>query len=399
MDEQPAGGAPLDGVLVVSFEQAVSAPYCSRLLADLGARVIKVEIPGDGDFTRRYDDVVLGQSAHFTWLNRNKDSLALDLKAEAARVVVDRLIARADVVIQNLAPGAAARLGIDAASVHAANERAVAADISGYGEGGPLAHRRAYDLLVQAEAGSCAITGEPGRPAKPGIPIADTGTGLHAAVAILAALHERDRTGRGAALSISMFDVMADLVGWAINYTRYSGVDRPPNGMSSPMVAPYGAYPTRDGATVVLGTTNDAEWQRLATGILGRADLAADPHLATNDQRCSARARLDGIIAGWTAERDLADILLLADEAGIGCATLNSITAVLDHPQLAERGRWVEFGSPAGAVVGLAAVPTSSQWQLPLSGVPAVGEDTERVLDELDLDPSLRTDLLRARGA
>jgi crotonobetainyl-CoA:carnitine CoA-transferase CaiB-like acyl-CoA transferase len=373
--------APLEGVLVVAFEQAVSAPYCTRLLADLGARVIKVEVPGTGDFTRDYDDAVHGLAAHFTWLNRNKESLALDVKGEPA--TVDALIGAADVVIQNFAPGAAARLGIDAASVLAANPRAVAVDVSGYGSGGPLAERRAYDLLVQAEAGSCAITGEPGRPAKPGIPIADTGAGMHAAIAILAALHDRNRTGRGAAIGIGMFDVVADLVGWALAYTMHTGVERPPNGMSSPMVAPYGAYPTRDGATVVLGTTNDAEWQRLARELLGRDDLADDPAFATNDQRCAARARLDGVIAGWTAERDLADVLDAADAARIGCATLRSIAEVAEHPQLRDRDRWVAVDSPVGPVSTLAAVPVSPQWSLPLAAIPAVGEHTEAILRQL----------------
>lgn len=382
--------APLDGVVVVAFEQAVSAPYCTRLLGDLGARVIKVEVPGDGDFTRSYDDAVKGLAAHFVWLNRNKESLALDLKSAQARDVLAALVARADVVIQNFAPGAAARLGVDAASVVAANPRAVAVDLSGYGAGGPLAGRRAYDLLVQAEAGSCAITGEPGRPAKPGIPIADAGTGLQAAVAILAALHQRSTTGRGSAIEIGMFDVVADLVGWAAAYTRYTGVERPPNGMSSPMVSPYGAYPTRDGATVVLGTTNDGEWQRLALELLERPDLAADPGLATNDQRCERRARIDAVIAGWTVEHDLADLLARADAAKIGCATLNSITDLIDHPQLAARDRWVEVDSPAGPVTGLAAVPTSPTWELPLAAVPAVGQHTAAILAELGLgaDPA-----------
>ncbi len=379
------GGAPLAGLVVVAFEQAVSAPYGTRLLADLGARVIKVEVPGDGDFTRSYDDAVRGLAAHFTWLNRNKESLALDMKSAEAPEVVARLIGLADVVVQNFAPGAAARLGIDAASVVATNPRAVAVDISGYGTGGPLAHRRAYDLLVQAEAGSCAITGEPGRPAKPGIPIADTGTGLHVAIAVLAALHDRHRTGRGAAIEIGMFDVVADLVGWAVNYTAHTGTEREPNGMSSPMVSPYGAYPTRDGATVVLGTTNDAEWQRLARELLERPDLADDPAYATNEQRCATRPRLDAVIAGWTADRDLADVLRRADAARIGCATLNGIAEVLAHPQLSERRRWVDVGSPVGAVPSLAAVPSCPAWQLPYGPIPAVGEHTAAIIDELGL--------------
>jgi len=379
-----ATSAPLDGVLVVAFEQAVSAPYATRLLADLGARVLKIEVPGSGDFTRDYDDAVRGLAAHFTWLNRNKESVALDLKRSGP--VIEALLARADVVIQNFAPGAAARLGVDARSVLAANPRAIAVDLAGYGGGGPLAARRAYDLLVQAEAGSCAITGTPGNPAKPGIPIADTGAGMHAAIAVLAALHRRERTGEGSAIEVGMFDVVVDLVGWALNYTMHTGVERPPNGMSSPTVAPYGAYPTRDGRTVVLGTTNDGEWQRLATELLERPDLATDPALASNDQRCAGRDRLDGVIAGWTAELDLADVLARADAAGIGCATLNDIATVATHPQLVERGRWVDVDSPVGKVPSLAATATSPQWVLPMNPIPDVGEHTAAVLAELGLD-------------
>ncbi len=384
--------APLAGITVVAFEQAVSVPYCTRLLADLGARAIKVEIPGDGDFTRAYDDVVHGSSAHFAWLNRNKESFALDAKAPGSRPVLHALLEQADVVVQNLAPGAARRLGLDAESVVASHPRTVAVDVSGYGSGGPLAGRRAYDLLVQAEAGSCAITGEPGRPAKPGIPIADTGTGMHAAIAVLAALHDRNATGRGTAIEIGMFDVVADLLGWALNFTRYTGLDRPPNGMSSPMVAPYGAYPTRDGHTVVLGTTNDAEWQRLALQLIERPDLADDPSLATNDQRCDARARLDAVIGVWTVEHDLADVLDRADAAKIGCATLNSISDVLAHDQLEARGRWVEVESPGGPFAALAATPTSNDWDLPLAPVPSVGQHTDVILAELGLGPEKEMD-------
>ena len=375
--------APLDGLVVLAFEQAVSAPYCTRLLGDLGARVIKVEVPGTGDFTRDYDDAVRGLAAHFTWLNRNKESLALDVKAPGSAGVISDLVGIADVVIQNFAPGAAARLRVDARSVLAANPRAIAVDVSGYGADGPLAGRRAYDLLVQAEAGSCAITGMPGELAKPGIPIADTGAGMHAAIAILAALHERTRTGAGAAIGIGMFDVVADLVGWALNYTLHTGIERAPNGMSSPMVSPYGAYPTQDGATVVLGTTNDAEWQRLSLEMLCREDLAADPALATNEQRCTARARIDAVIAGWTVERALDEVLARAEAARIGCATLNGIAAVVAHPQLRDRGRWIDVDSQVGPVPSLAAVPVSAQWSLPLGAIPAVGEHTAAILDEL----------------
>ncbi|SEO49130.1 CaiB/BaiF CoA transferase family protein [Trujillonella endophytica] len=376
---------PLAGLTVVSFEQAVAAPYCTRLLGDLGARVVKVERPGAGDFTRAYDDVADGLATHFVWLNRNKESLALDVKAPAARAALDRLLDTADVVVQNLAPGAAKRLGLDAAGLVAARPRLVAVDMSGYGTGGPMDHRRAYDLLVQAEAGACATTGEPGRPAKPGPPVADVGSGLQAAVAILAALVGRGVHGRGAAIEVSMFDTVTDFLGFALLHARYSGRERPPIGMSSPVVSPYGAYSTRDGRIAVLGTTNDAEWQRLARQVVDRPDLADDPALATNGQRCEQRGRIDAAIGEWARGRDLADVLARADAAGIGNAVYNEVLDVVEHPQLTGRGRWQEVGSPVGPVASLLPPWTSDAWTTPLAPVPAVGEHTRAILTELGL--------------
>jgi itaconate CoA-transferase len=391
--------APLAGITVVSFEQAVSAPYCTRVLADLGARVIKVERPDGGDFARTYDDVVAGMGSHFVWLNRNKESLALDVKAPVARAALDRLLDRADVVVQNLAPGAARRLGLDAAALVAARPRLIALDLSGYGTGGPLDHRRAYDLLVQAEAGGCATTGEPGRPAKPGPPVADVGSGLNSAVAILGALVRRGTTGRGAAIEVSMFDTVTDFLGFALLHARYSGQERPPIGMSSPVVAPYGAYRTRDGRVAMLGTTNDAEWQRLALQIIERPDLAGDPTLSTNAQRCEQRERLDAAIGEWARTVDLAEVLRRADAAGIGNAVYNEVLDVVEHPQLTERGRWSEVDSPVGPVATLLPPWTSDAWTTPLRPVPAVGEHTREILTELGL-PAVDVDVLtRGLGA
>jgi crotonobetainyl-CoA:carnitine CoA-transferase CaiB-like acyl-CoA transferase len=380
-----AQSAPLAGITVVSFEQAVAAPYCTRLLGDLGARVIKVERPGSGDFTRAYDDVADGLATHFVWLNRNKESLALDAKEPVARAALDRLLDRADVVVQNLAPGAARRLGLDAAGLVAARPRLVAVDMSGYGTGGPLDHRRAYDLLVQAEAGACATTGEPGHPAKPGPPVADVGSGLQAAVTVLAALVGRGTTGRGAAIEVSMFDTVTDFLGFALLHARYSGRERPPIGMSSPVVAPYGAYRTRDDRVAVLGTTNDAEWQRLAVQVVERPDLAADPALATNAQRCEQRIRIDAAIGDWARTVDLTDVLARADAAAIGNAVYNEVLDVVEHPQLTARGRWREVGSPVGPVASLLPPWTSDAWATPLEPVPGVGEHTRAILTELGL--------------
>lgn len=387
---------PLDGLVVATFEQAIAAPLCTRHLADLGARVIKVENPNGGDFTRSYDGAVKGLASTFVWLNRNKESLTLDVKRPAARLVLDRLIQRADVVVQNLAPGAAQRLGVDAETLTAQHPRIVAVDMSGYGRGGPLAHKRAYDLLVQAEAGSCAVTGWPGQYAKPGIPVADVGTGMYAFSSILAALFDRERTGRGAMISVSMFDTIAEWMNFAVNYTMHTGVVREPNGLSSPTVAPYGAYPTGDGQTVVFGTTNDQEWQRLATQLLERSDLAADDRYATNADRCARRDELDPIIADWTSQHPLDELRARADAAGIGNARLNTVPDVIAHPQLSERDRWREIDSEVGPVPALLPPFASPQWDPRMDGVPALGQHTEAVLADLGFTPAeitqLRTD-------
>ncbi|MFE4667545.1 CaiB/BaiF CoA transferase family protein [Streptomyces sp. NPDC056716] len=387
---------PLAGILVVALEQAVAAPLCTRHLGDLGARVVKVERPDGGDFARDYDDVVHGQSAHFTWANRNKESVVLDLKRPAGRAALDRLLARADVVVQNLAPGAADRLGLGSAALRTGRPDLITVDISGYGKGGPYADARAYDLLVQSEAGSCAITGTPGSPAKPGIPLADIGAGMYAFASVLAALYTRQRTGEGAAISVGLFDAVAEWMGFALNQARYAGVDIEPNGVGSPMVAPYGAYPTRDGRTLVLGTTNDAEWRRLATGVLGRADLAADPRYATNSRRVARRSELDELLAAWAGGHDLAECRAVAERAGLGHARLNSPGEVLDHPQLTARNRWREVGSPGGPVTVLLPPPETDSWEWRLDPVPALGEHTATVLGELGYGPEEIADLTAA---
>ena len=389
--------SPLTGITVIAFEQAVAVPYCTRLLADLGARVVKIERPGTGDFTRAYDQDANGLATHFVWLNRNKESLTLDVKRTEAREVLDRLLDRADVVVQNLAPGAAERLGVDAAALVRDRPSIVAVDLSGYGTGGPLDHRRAYDLLVQAEAGSCAVTGEEGRPAKPGAPVADVGSGLQAAVGILAALVARASTGRGAAIEISMFDTVTDFLGFALVHARYTRTERPPIGMSSPVVAPYGAYPTKDGRLAVLGTTNDGEWQRLAGRLLERTDLAEDPTLATNAQRCVQRPRVDAAVGEWTQTLVLEEVLRRADAAGIGNAVYNGVLDVVDHPQLTARNRWQPVGSSVGPVSTLLPPFTSAQWATPLEPVPALGEHSDAILAELGLSPDAVA-RLRASG-
>lgn len=385
--QQPA--APLAGVTVVALEQAVSAPMCTRALADFGARVIKVENPAGGDFARHYDDVVNGPgglAAHFVWANRNKESVALDLKAAAGIDILHRLLDRADVLVSNLAPGSTARLGISPEQLRDRHPGVIAVEIDGYGAGGPLSHKRAYDLLAQSESGSCAVTGYPGMPAKPGPPIADISTGLYSALSILALLFSRDdRPRRGGAVNVSLFDTMMDLMGYPLTYTQHSGIDQQPLGMSSPAVAPYGAYRTADGQTVVLGTTNDREWQRLAREIIERPDLADDARFAGNSDRVANRAVLDEAIQSWCARHDLAEVQKVADAAGIGNARYNLPSEVLEHPQLSARDRWRTVQTSAGPIQAILPPPIIEGYEQPMGPVPGLGEHTDALLTELGL--------------
>ena len=387
MPQAPASDAPLAGVTVVTLEQAVSAPMCTRTLADFGARVIKVENPNGGDFARYYDDVVNGLAAHFVWVNRGKESVTLDLKSAAGIEILHRLLDRADVLVSNLAPGSTARLGVSPADMVVRHPGVIAVEIDGYGAGGPLSHRRAYDLLVQAESGTCAVTGNPGAPAKPGPPVADVSSGLYAALSILAVLCSKERRDGGAApaVTVSLFDTMTEVMGYHLNYTRHSGIDQQPLGMGSPAVAPYGAYPTADGQTVVLGTTNDREWQRLARDILQRNDLADDERFRTNSGRVAHRDVLDEAIGSWCAQHDLAHVQKTADAAGIGNARYNTPSEVLVHPQLSARDRWRRIDTPNGPIPALLPPPVISGYEPPMGAVPGLGQRTDTVLAELGL--------------
>jgi crotonobetainyl-CoA:carnitine CoA-transferase CaiB-like acyl-CoA transferase len=405
--EPDLSAGPLAGVTVVALEQAVSAPMCTRTLADFGARVIKVENPDGGDFARHYDDVVHGQAAHFVWCNRGKESVTLDLKTDAGVELLHRLLDRADVLVSNLAPGAIARLGLAAADLAVRHPDLIAVEIDGFGAGGPLSHKRAYDLLVQAESGVCAVTGYPGAPAKPGPPMADVTTGLHAALSILASLYGRLRrpapadtgnTRSGATIAVSLFDTMADMMGYHLTYARHSGIDMQPLGMSSPAVAPYGAYRTADGQTVVLGTTNDREWQRLARDILERPDLAADDRFRTNPDRCRHRDELDEAIGAWCARHDLAEIQKVADTAGIGNSRYNLPSEVIDHPQLAARNRWRTIDTPGGEIPSLLPPAVIDGYDPPMHAVPGLGEHTAAVLAEIGCSAA-EIAQLRAAGA
>jgi itaconate CoA-transferase len=393
-------GGPLAGITVVALEQAVSAPMCTRVLADFGARVIKVENPKGGDFARHYDDVVNGLAAHFVWANRGKESVTLDLKTDAGLDLLHRLLDGADVLVSNLAPGSTARLGIAPADLAQRHPDVIALEIDGYGPGGPLSHKRAYDLLAQAESGACAVTGRAGAPAKPGPPMADISTGLYSVLSILALLYSRD-TGpdsgnrHGNSVAVSLFDTMTDLMGYPLTYTQHSGVDQIPLGMSSPAVAPYGAYRTGDGQTVVLGTTNDAEWQRLSRQIIQRDDLADDPRFASNSGRCAHRAVLDEAIGEWCAAHDLAHVQKTADAAGIGNARYNLPSEVLVHPQLTARDRWRQVDTSAGPIQALLPPPVIAGYQFAMGAVPGLGQHTDSVLAELGIAAD---EIARLRG-
>jgi crotonobetainyl-CoA:carnitine CoA-transferase CaiB-like acyl-CoA transferase len=391
--------APLAGITVVTLEQAVSAPMCTRVLSDFGARVVKVEHPNGGDFARHYDDVVNGLAAHFVWCNRNKESVTLDLKTTEGLDILHQLLDRADVLVSNLAPGSTGRLGITPAEMQSRHPNVIAVEIDGYGPGGPLSHKRAYDLLIQAESGTCAVTGQAGAPAKPGPPVADFTTGLYSALSIMALLYSRD-TGRqtgGGSVALSLFDTMMDVMGYPLTYTQHSGVDQQPLGMSSPAVAPYGSYRTADDQTVVLGTTNDREWQRLAREILQRNDLADDARFATNADRVANRTVLDDAIGTWCAEHDLATVQKIADAAGIGNSRYNVPSEVVAHPQLTARNRWREVQTSEGPIQALLPPPVIAGYDPPMGAVPGLGQHTDSVLAEVGIGADQIADL-RARG-
>jgi itaconate CoA-transferase len=388
---------PLSGITVVTLEQAVSAPLATRTLADLGARVIKVENPRGGDFARHYDDVVAGQAAHFVWCNRGKESVALNVADPRGQELLHALLARADALVSNLAPGATERLGLAPAQLAQRHPHLVSTEITGYGPGGPLSHKRAYDLLVQAESGACSITGTEGAPAKAGPPMADVASGLYTTIAVLAGLWGRRAGGPAAATHVAMLDVMTELMGYTLHWTRHTGVEQQPVGMGSPAVAPYGAYGTLDGQTVVLGTTNDAEWQRLARDLIERPDLADDPGLRRAAGRVARRAEVDAAVAAWCAQHDLAAVQDAADRAGIGNSRYNTATDVLEHPHLAARGRWAPVDTPGGPVPALRPPIDSSTWEPRMDAVPELGAHTAAVLGELGVSAA-ELDELRAGG-
>ncbi|WP_055543423.1 CaiB/BaiF CoA transferase family protein, partial [Streptomyces neyagawaensis] len=344
---------PLDGLTVVAVEQAVAAPFATRQLADLGARVIKVERVDGGDFARGYDTAARGLASHFVWCNRGKESLALDLKEPRGLDVVRRLVTDADVFVQNLAHGAAARLGLDAATLCAAHPRLIAVDISGYGACGPYADKRAYDMLVQCEAGLVSVTGTPEQPVKAGIPAADIAAGMYAFSGVLAALVRRGTTGRGGPVEVSMLEALAEWMGHPLHHTLHGGTPPVRTGLAHAVIAPYDAYPTADGGRVLLSVQNDREWRRLTEQVLGRPELADDPAFATNPARVAHRDRTDEAVAKALGVLDADEAVARLEAAGIACARLRDVHDLAEHPQLAARDRWREVGSPVGPLRAL----------------------------------------------
>lgn len=387
---------PLDSLTVVSLEQAVAAPFATRQLADLGARVIKVERPDGGDFARRYDESVRGQSSYFVWLNRSKESVTLDVKQPLGRRVLDELVAKADVFVHNLGPGAVDRLGLGAEELTSRHPRLVHCTISGYGTTGSDAHRKAYDLLVQAEAGLLSITGTPEAPARAGISVADIAAGMYAYSGILAALFQRERTGRGAALEVSLLDALAEWMGNPVYYAKYSGVSPARVGAQHATIAPYGAFPTADG-TIMLAVQNEREWQRLCERVLEAPDLAQADRFATNARRCAHREELNERIAQRTRGMTSAQALDALAAAGIACAQLNDLDGLIAHPALRSRDRWRSIDTPGGAVEALLP-PVTTGAEPRMGAVPALGAHTDTVLAELGFDDE-GIDELRAAGA
>ena len=382
----PQRPRPLDGITVVSLEHAIAAPFCTRQLADLGARVIKVERPGAGDFARAYDARVKGQSSHFLWTNRSKESLALDLKDPEALAALKTLLARADVLVQNLAPGAAARMGLDWASLHAQHPRLVVCDISGYGDDGPYRDKKAYDLLIQSEAGMLSITGTPDEPSKAGNSIADIAAGMYGYSGILSALLLRERTGEGSRIDVSMLESLGEWMGYPLYYA-FEGATPPPRAAAShASIYPYGPFAAGDGGTVMLGLQNEREWLAFCERVLHDEALATDARFCSNALRNANRAALKALILGKFSALTTAEVEARLDAAGIANARMNDMAGLWAHPQLAARGRWVDIDTPAGRVPALLPPGSSTAFAPRMDAVPAVGQHTAHVLRELGLD-------------
>ena len=389
---------PLDGITVVSLEHAIAAPFCTRQLADLGARVIKVERPGVGDFARAYDTRVKGQSSHFVWTNRSKESLTLDLKQPDALAVLMQLLGQADVLVQNLAPGAAARMGLSFDALSQQYPKLIVCDISGYGDDGPYRDKKAYDLLIQSEAGFLSVTGTPDAPSKAGNSIADIAAGMYAYTGILSALLLRGKTGAGSHIDVSMLEALAEWMNYPLYYA-FDGAPPPPRTAAShASIYPYGPFAAGDGGAVMLGLQNEREWKGFCELVLEDAGLAADPRFDSNARRNENRAALKAIILDVFGKLSTEQVVQRLDAAQIANARMNDMAGLWAHPQLAARGRWKAVGSPAGSIPALLPPGRSNAFDYRMDAVPAVGQHTEAILRELGQGDA-QIAALRAAGA
>ncbi|SFB94595.1 Crotonobetainyl-CoA:carnitine CoA-transferase CaiB [Polaromonas sp. OV174] len=389
---------PLEGITVVSLEHAIAAPFCTRQLADLGARVIKVERPGAGDFARAYDSRVKGQASHFVWTNRSKESLTLDLKQPGALAALKQLLAQADVLVQNLAPGAAARMGLSFEALSQAHPQLIVCDISGYGDDGPYRDKKAYDLLIQSEAGMLSITGTPDEPSKAGSSMADIAAGMYAYTCILSALLLRGKTGQGSHIDVSMLESLAEWMGYPLYYA-FDGAPPPPRTAAShASIYPYGPFQAGDGGTVMLGLQNEREWKVFCAVVLEDAALADDPRFDSNARRNEQRETLRTLILATFAGLTTAELTARLDRAQIANARMNSMAEVWAHPQLKARERWQTVGSPAGDIPALLPPGRNNRFAYRMDAIPAVGQHTEAILRELGQDDEAIANL-RSSGA
>ncbi|MDO5680102.1 MAG: CaiB/BaiF CoA-transferase family protein [Pelistega sp.] len=376
---------PLDGITVLSFEHAIAAPFCTRQLADLGARVIKVERPGVGDFARGYDERVRGMASHFVWTNRSKESLTLDVKGEGAQDVLEAILPEVDILVQNLAPGAAKRLGLSFEQLHEKFPRLIVCDISGYGEGGPYEKKKAYDLLIQSESGFVSVTGTKDDMAKAGCSIADIAAGMYAYTNILSALILRDRTGEGSHIDVSMLESMVEWMNFPMYYA-FEGQTPPIRaGAAHAAIYPYGPFPVAGGQTVMLGLQNEREWKVFCEQVLKQAALAEDERFMNNTLRTTNRDALRDLIVQSFASQSKDDVIALLEEAGIANASVNDMQGVWDHPQLKARERWENIDSPVGELPALLPPGRNNRYDYRMDAVPGLGQHTDAILHELNL--------------
>ena len=389
---------PLDGITVISLEHAIAAPFCTRQLADLGARVIKIERPGTGDFARDYDQRVKGMSSHFTWTNRSKESLCLDLKNEKACAVLLQLLKTADVLVQNLAPGATDRMGLSSEKLNVINPRLIVCDISGYGNDGPYRDKKAYDLLIQSEAGFLSVTGTKDSPSKAGNSIADISAGMYAYTNILSALILRDKTGVGSHIDVSMLEALGEWMGFPMYYA-FDGASPPQrSGASHATIYPYGPFPVGDGNTIMLGLQNEREWLVFCEKVLQLPTLTHEEKFSLNFKRHENRTELEKIIVNCFSALNIAQVTQLLEDAHIANARMNDMQGLWNHPQLASRNRWAHVDSPVGEVPALLPPGVNNQYSYRMDAVPAVGEHSEKILVELGLDATSIQDLKDAKA-